>query len=118
MGYWKDNGEYADTDEAHLASGVLAASLVGEPIPAGDRGTMRLTLDVTAVSGTSPTVAVTLETSEDKLSWRTLGTFVTATAVGKERKVFAGCDRYVRANEVLGGSATPTVTRTISGEFC
>lgn len=117
-GYFKADGGYADVDEAFLASGVLAASLVGAAVPCGDRGTVRLTLDVTAVSGTDPTLAVTLETSEDDVLWRTLGTFVTATAIGKERKVFPGCDRFVRANEVLGGSASPTVTRKISGEFC
>jgi hypothetical protein len=116
MNYYKDNQEYADVDAVTLAKGALTANRDSTPV-ATDRGVVRLTLDVTAVSGTSPTLDVTIQTSFDKQSWTNVGTFTQATGVGKQRKVFTGLDRYVRAHEVLGGSDTPTVTRTIQGEL-
>jgi hypothetical protein len=116
MGYFKDNGEFADADEAHFGDGVLLANRDSDAIET-DRGTVRLALAVTAVSGTDPTLDVTIQTSEDKVTWRNLAAFTQATGVTRERKCFSGCDRFVRAHEVLGGSATPTVTRSITGEF-
>lgn len=41
----------------------------------------------------------------------------TATTVGYERKVFAGLDRFVRISALIGGSSTPTMTATVSGEL-
>jgi hypothetical protein len=114
MGYFKEDGGYADTDECFLASGVLAATQNGTSIPAGDRATVRLALDVTAITG-SPTLDVTIETSEDQLVWTTVAVFAQASGVIRLRKVFSGLDKYVRARETLGG--TGTVTRTIKGAF-
>ncbi len=117
MGYIKENGQWADTEDVTLASGVLTATAEGAAVAAGHRYSARLTLDVTGVSGTSPTLDAVIETSEDKVTWTTVGSFAQATAVSKQRKVFSGLDRYVRAKETLGGSDTPTVTRTIKGEL-
>lgn len=115
-GYHTEQGHYADVDPAHLATGTLTANKTGEAVPTGDRGIARLTLDITAASGTTPTLDVTIETSEDKTTWTSVGTFTQATAAGKQRKVFVGLDRYVRAVETVGGTG-PSFTRTISGEL-
>jgi phage gp36-like protein len=74
-----------------------------------------LTLLVTAASGTTPSLAVTVETSPDGATWRTLGSFTAATAVGAQKKRFPGADRYVRAKWVLSGT-DPSFTFGVSGE--
>jgi hypothetical protein len=40
----------------------------------------------------------------------------TAKSIGRERKVFSGCDRYVKADFNLGGTDDPIVTFSLSGE--
>lgn len=84
----------------------------------GDCATVRLTLAVTAASGTTPTLDVTVETSADNGvtdAWRTLGTFAQKTVVASERKSFGGCDRWVRTRRVIAGT-TPSFTYSIIGE--
>lgn len=84
----------------------------------GDVATVRLVLAVTAASGTTPTLDVTVETSMDNGvtdAWRSLGTFAQKTAAGSERKSFGGCDRWVRTRRVVAGT-TPSFTYTVSGE--
>lgn len=88
-------------------------------IELADKGTIRLTLIVTAVAGTAPTLDVTVETSQDNGvtdAWRTLGTFTQATGATTARKTFGGCDRWVRTRRVIGGSAGQSVTYSLIGE--
>lgn len=116
MGYEKANGEWADTEDVELApSAARTATGNGSSVEVGDRGVARLLLDVTAASGTSPTLDVTVETSHDGTTWRQVGTFAQKTAAGTERKSFSGLDRFVRATWTLGGT-TPSFTFEISGE--
>jgi hypothetical protein len=101
-----------------LDLGLVAAQTAsgnGASQDMGAKGSARLTLDVTAASGTTPTLDVTLQTSEDALTWRTLGTFAQKTIVSAERKSFGGADRYVRALWVIAGT-TPSFTFTVRGE--
>ena len=76
-------------------------------------------LNVTAASGTSPTLAVTVQTSHDNGvtdPWRPVGSFPTASAVGASPwQVFAGLDRWLRASWVVSGT-TPSVTFGVAGE--
>lgn len=119
MGYQKANGQWADTDAVTLrASAALSASANGSWIEIGDRGSLRLTLDVTAVSGTSPTLDVEIETASDSSgsNANSLGSFTQKSAAGSQRLVFHGVDRFVRHRSVLGGSASPSVTFSLSGE--
>lgn len=46
--------------------------------------TMRAQLNVTAASGTSPTLNVVIEDSLDGANWNTIGTFTQRAAVGRE----------------------------------
>lgn len=115
-GYFDSNNRFMSVGKVVLAGAVTrTADGNGATVEIGDQGTLRLRLNVTAASGTSPTLDITLQTSKDASTWRTLGTFAQATAVGAERKSFSGCDRYVRANADLGGT-TPSFTYTIDGE--
>lgn len=110
-----------------------AGEVVGDPvslIPAGTTHTasssgpaqatpsyvtVRLTLDVAAVAGTTPSMTVNVQTSDDGATWTTLGSFPAVTAAGKVRRAFAGLDRYVRATTTITGT-TPSFTFGLSGE--
>lgn len=109
-------GEYASTDDVTLAApAARTATGNGSSLALVDRNQLRLTLDVTAASGTTPTLDVTVQHSPDGSTWATLGTFAQRTAAGSERKIFSGVDRYVRANHAIGGTA-PSFTFSVSGE--
>lgn len=96
---------------------VPAAAQVGDDeggaVKVGDRGTARLTLAVTAVTGVDPELDVDLETSEDgENDWRVAGSFTQATEPGSERLSFGGLDRYVRAAWDIAGEEYSEVTHT------
>lgn len=80
------------------------------------RNTLRLTLSVTASSGTTPNLAVTVETSGDGTTWYSAGTFAAKTANGTERKAFSGLDRFARVSWVITGT-TPSFTFSVAGEL-
>lgn len=108
--------EYEEDSITLRASSALTATANGDSYELGDKGTMRLASDVTAVSGTSPTVHVQIQTralASD--SWRTIGAFDIQSAAGVQYQTFPGCDRFVRGQYTLGGSATPTVTFSVTG---
>ena len=117
MGYVMDNGRYADTQELVLdsAKSVSGASGNGTVTEVGDRGTARLTLDVTALgAGTTLTVTVkTCETSDG--TYRTVLAFTPNTATGTERLSFTGLDRFVKADWALSAGTT-TATYSVTGE--
>lgn len=95
-----------------------AGSAVGASLDLGATNpdtTLRLDLAVTAMSGTSPSLVVAIETSTDNTNWRTVKAFAPIVAVGKlEARVFAPVDRYVRASWTLTGT-TPSATFSVSG---
>ena len=71
-------------------------------------------LHVTARSGTSPTLAVTIQHSTNNSTWTTLATFTTATAVTSETVTVAGTvNRYTRAVFTVGGTS-PSFTAQVS----
>lgn len=115
QGYTKADGRYADVQPITPAASA-ARTVTGNDsaIELGDRGVARLKLDVTAASGTSPTLNVTIQTSRDGVTWYTAGTFPQATAVSNESKVFA-VDRFVRASWAIAGTS-PSFTFSIVGE--
>jgi hypothetical protein len=116
-GYFDGTGnQFRSVGKITLAGAITrTADGNGTTVEIGDKGTLRLLLSVTAADGTSPTLDITLQTSKDGSTWRTLGTFAQATGTTTESKSFSGCDRYVRANADLGGT-TPSFTYTIDGE--
>jgi hypothetical protein len=116
MGYNTANGRYADTVPVTLhESAARIASGNGSSVELGDRGVLRLLLDVTAASGTLPSLSVDVQTSYDGTTWRTVGGFTALATTGSERLSFAGCDRFVRASYAISGT-TPSFTFSVSGE--
>ena len=70
-------------------------------------------LNVTAASGTSPTLDVKLETSSDGTNWYTVAAFAQKTGISSERKGFAPLDDYARWTWTVGGT-TPNFTFAIA----
>jgi len=116
MAYTTANGRSADTLSLSLHDSATRTSTGnGSSYELGDRGVLRLLLDVTAASGTSPTLDIAVQTSYDGSTWRAVASFTQATTTGTERKSFSGCDRFVRITYTLGGT-TPSFTFSVSGE--
>lgn len=79
-----------------------------------DHKELVVTLNVTNVAGTTPSLNVTIEhcwtDSEDNDDWTTLITFTEKGATGKETKTIPdgstyGFHQYIRVKSVLGGTS-------------
>lgn len=118
MGYQKADGSWARTAPVTVqASATKTSNFSGAAVEIGDRGVARLDLVVSAASGTTPTLDVSIETSADgSTGWTAIASFAqqTTTTAGVH-KVFSGVDRFVRAVATIGGT-TPSFTYAVSGE--
>jgi hypothetical protein len=78
-----------------------------------------LTLAVTVVSGTNPTLDVAFQTCSANLaaSCVTLQSATQVTAAGTQLIQVNGFGRYIRMTWTIGGTATPTFTFSIYGAF-
>lgn len=98
---------------------VAAASGAGVGVEVINKDQFRGISAVTAASGTSPSLTVSVQTSHDNGAsdpWRTIASFPAQTAVGTTAwQDFVGLDRYVRASWVISGT-TPSFTFGVSGE--
>ncbi|NOZ27969.1 MAG: hypothetical protein GXP39_07955 [Chloroflexi bacterium] len=93
-----------------LALAARSADVTGDAEDvADDVREMAVYLNITAVSGTSPTLDVVVEDSPDGSVWATLATFSTKTAVGVDVVRANRLGRYVRARATIGGT-TPSFT--------
>lgn len=81
----------------------------------GDKITLRAQLDVTAASGTAPTLTVLIEDTIDGTNWNTVGSFTQKTAVSREvvNITIPFSDR-LRASWTIGGT-TPSFTFSVLG---
>ena len=71
--------------ETLVPSAARTTSGDTEAIPGwGGTGTLRAQLNVSAVSGTTPTLDVVIEDTLDGTNWNTIGTFAQKTATGRE----------------------------------
>lgn len=117
MSFAKDSNVIVDGAPVVLAdSGVRTANGSGSPMAMGERSTLRLTLNVTAASGGTPTMTASVQHSEDGQSWSNHSSFTAATGTGTQRKVFGGLDRFVRVSWTVGGT-TPSFTFAVYGEL-
>ena len=108
-------GQHYDEDDIILlASAARTTSGVSDTYEVGDKGTLRLDLDVTAVSG-SGTVHCQIETRPlyGSGDWRVVDAFPVQSAAGSVRRTMAGCDRFVRVVYTIGGTS---VTFSLTGE--
>lgn len=111
------------------ASAAETASTTHTDVEARDASTVTVTVDVTAVSGTVPTMTVVVEGSTDRSTWFTLGTIgangylsgvtgtapTNLTAAATVRGVFAA-PQFVRTRSVIAGT-TPSFTYSVTGEL-
>ncbi len=100
------------------ASGAETTTGNSRPFPVSGE-TLGVVLDCTAASGTSPTLDVSLEWSNDATNFHapaSADTLAQLTTTGGEAKSFTAKGRYVRAVWTIGGT-TPSFTFTLGGLF-
>lgn len=111
-----------------LVSVIPAADVAASADSAGNDmagfiGNVKFTLDTANTAGTAPTLAVKLQQSADgSTNWTDItgGGFTTvsgALAVGFQTIIISINDvqRYVRAHQVIGGSASPSFATSLTG---
>lgn len=107
------------SDLTVLASGAITATGQSSAIDVGGAGTLRCQVQVSAVSGTSPSITVTIQTSHDagvSDAWRTAGAAYSAlTSVANSPYQCFVVDRYVRVSYSVSGT-TPSLTTTVVAE--
>jgi len=94
------------------ASGATTATGQTAAFPTGYQNTVDVFVDITAVSGTSPSMTVNVEWSNDGATWfaaDTADAFTAATAAQKKVKEFAVKGNYARLNYTITGT-TPSFT--------
>lgn len=78
---------------------------------------LRIQLDVTAASGTTPTLDVVIEDTLDGTNWNVVGTFTQRTAAGRQvidiQGLFHG---QMRARWTIAGT-TPSFTFSVKAVF-
>lgn len=116
-GYKTTDGTFVDSRDVTLHPSAARTATGNGTVSeeTGRRRTLALVLAVTAASGDTPTLDVTVQTSRDGSTWYTAGAFTQATGTGTQRKTFV-LDRYVRVVWTIGGT-TPSFTFSASGEL-
>lgn len=77
-----------------------------------------ITLNIGAITGTSPTDALLIQTSPDNTNWTTQVTW--ALVAGNANKIATArvrlpiLHRYIRVSETIGGTDTPTFNRSVT----
>ncbi len=100
------NQPVGSIDTLH-ASAARTASGSGATMGGFDKVTwVRVQLNVTAVSGTTPTLDVVVEDTLDGVNWNTVGSFAQVTAVGRQVVNFSApfADR-IRVRYTVGGTS-------------
>lgn len=113
-------GNYVPGDDsrpdAAVASGARTATGTGSAFSTQDADSIEATLTVTAASGTTPTLDVTLETSiDDGSTWDTVGAFSQKTAAGSDGHVFGPLGDLCRWRWTIGGTS-PSFTFSVAAE--
>jgi hypothetical protein len=75
---------------------AVTASKNGSNINIGPTGIVETLIDITAVSGTSPTLKIKFQESEDGVSFNDLLDAPQLTAIGKDTVYFKTNKKYVR----------------------
>ncbi len=109
-------------------SAAELVSTTGPSIEVGDAGTVHVEVNVSAVTGTTPTMVVVIEGSNDLTNWYTLaqvganGATLGGAAAAPTNITAAGvyraavpCTQFVRYRSVIGGT-TPSFTYRVDIE--
>lgn len=106
-------GNASSVDTLHALAARTASSAGIASLGFGKVTQFRAQLNVTAVSGTTPTLDVVIEDSLDGTNWNVIGTFAQDTAVGREViNVTTPFADQVRVRWVIGGT-TPSFTFSV-----
>lgn len=116
MAVVRANNQVVEGDAVVLHDGTRTGNGSGVGVAVELHHTARLTLNVTAASGTTPSLTVTVETSSGDGVWTAHTAFAAATGTGAQRRVISGLDRFVRVSWAIAGT-TPSFTFTVSGEL-
>lgn len=101
------------TEEVVASAARTASGNSGALSGYGPPQTLRAQLEVTAASGTSPTLNVLVEDTLDGTNWNTVGTFAQRTAVGREViNITTPFADKVRVSWTVGGT-TPSFTFSV-----
>jgi len=73
-------------------------------------------LDITAVSGTTPSLTVTVETSADGSSWFTHTAFAAKTAAGKDIQKLGNVGGYLVSYIISGTTPSFTFSVVVDGK--
>lgn len=96
-----------------VSSAARTATFAGSAYVVKDMLEGRIFVDVTAVSGSSPTLDITIQDSpDDGTTWFTHSTVSQITATGQSVISITNFGKTIRANCVIAG-ATPSFTFTI-----
>jgi hypothetical protein len=96
-------------------SGPETATLSGPWFNTEEVSTLDLLLDVTAASGTTPSMTVSIETREGAADTpATVGSFAAKTGVASERKRFTALGKECRYVATISGTA-PSFTFALTG---
>lgn len=96
------------------ASAARTSSGAGASVDLGSASTVDLAIQVTAVSGTTPTLDLALQTSDDGAAWQPLESTARIVAPGRRKVRAAGSLRYVRVSWTIGGTS-PSFTFSVTG---
>lgn len=99
--------------EAEVVSGARTTSGVFAVFSTNEARELEATLNVTAVSGTSPSLTVFLETSVDGTNFDTVGSFPAATGATTRGKVFGPLGDTCRWSYTISGT-TPSFTFSVA----
>lgn len=95
---------------------AAAASVNSQPFDGEPYDKAILYINVTAVTGTTPSLIVGLETSPDKgTTWYSLGNGASISSVTKQRQVYENIGKLVRPVATISGT-TPAFTGTVTIE--
>lgn len=97
------------TSAAHSASGA------GSSVDCDAKRVARVTLAVSAVSGTTPSLSCALETSDDQLSWDSVGDFDAVSSVGSHDIYVGDLRKYLRARWTVAGAGA-SFTFSVTGK--
>ena len=94
-----------------VATGALTTTANSAKANAGGYGTAKAFLNITAASGTSPTLDIKFQDSADNSTWVDVasGAFSQKTTTGASSLVLSNVGPYLRAVQTVGGT-TPSFT--------
>lgn len=128
MSYIFGNRRFRGFEQTVKASGAETASTTHDTVRTKQHNVASVTVDVTASSGTTPTLVVVVEGSDDETTWVELGRIgangYRSGSVGTAPSNFTGAasgagvfpaPQYVRTRSIVGGT-TPSFTYSVTVE--